>query len=370
MSTSFQENDCYDFSKLIAHSEKDDIGKETWIAPFKDLTLETDFDRVVNGWKYELIWHGGHLVRRAVFTPFAFNGYARTLKCPAKFLLTLPGNLAKGNMDYFKEDLRDKDIAIKIKHRTDAQHPEGGFNYIRGVVSPSAALISNTELLKAMQPEAEKHGMRVWKAHFRPQDFHAKLIWGGDVNIGSMQSPDNVNIGIHVSNSDVGARPLEIQMMIFRLVCTNGMIHMVDGVPLFRRKAVNMSRDELKAQIGNALHTLSIRSDHLIGKFQDARCETIKKPFAVISRISKKYNLGKSQVVGVVEEYNRGIATGEYTDNRISVVNALTKYAQQLDQNTRVKLETVAGKFLFDDEILENAVEAGKKEESLDNSGL
>jgi hypothetical protein len=370
MVTEFQDKSCYDFQKLIDHAIAEERTHETWIPKLDDVTLNTDFDRISNGWSYDLIWHGGSRVKNSIFSPFAFNQYCRRMKCPAKFMLTLPGNLAKGNLDFFKEDQRDQEISIKVAYREDINHPDGGFYYTRGIVSPSAALISNSQFLQDLKPTVEEHGMRVWKSHFRPHDFHAKMIFGKDINVGTIQNPDNVNIGVHISNSDVGARPLQVDMMLFRLVCTNGMIDMVDGVPLFRMRQVNVSRSEFRDRLQNALHTLGNRKDMLIGKFQDARNETVAKPYIVLSRICKKHALSKGQANAVKEEYNRGLATGEYDFNRISLVNAITRYAQECEQETRLKLETVAGKFLFDDEILEHAVDKVEKDEVLVNDGL
>jgi hypothetical protein len=355
MTTAFQRNECKDFDELIQFARQDDIGKETWIPRLEDVSLETDYDTVANAWRYNAVWHGAE-VKDALFSPFSFNQMCRRLKCPTKFMLSLPGAHAKSCLDYFKENDREKDVSLKTKWREDPTHEDGGFYFVRGVVSPSTALMSTTHLLEDLKPTAEEHGMRVWKAHFRPHDFHAKLIFGENINIGTIQNPDNVNLGLHVRNSEVGAGPTVIDMMLFRLVCTNGMIHMVDGESLFCMNQMNMDRADLRANLKNALHTVGTRKDTLIAQFQDAREKTVEKPYLILSRIAKKHSLGKAAAQSITEEFQRGIVTKEYAFNRISLVNAMTRYAQKLDQTSRVKLETIAGKFLFDDEILESPV--------------
>tara|TARA_Y100000590_G_scaffold419755_1_gene521771 strand:- start:3101 stop:4201 length:1101 start_codon:yes stop_codon:yes gene_type:complete len=357
MVTRFQEKDCFDFQKLKAAADQDDVGKETWIYPCKDIHLETDYDHDLGAWSYKLICgHGGERMKQAVLNSFSFRQLCRKLKSPAKYMMQLPGNISKQALDYFKGALQDTDLSLKVKWRESGNHPDGGFHYVRGIVSPSTPLIANSSLISAMTEAVDTHGMRVWKAHFRDHDFHAKLIWGDDVNIGTEANPDNVNIGIHIGNSEVGARHTEIQMMIFRLVCTNGMINMVDGLPLYRRTAFNITRDQVLAEINNALHTVENRKDTLFGQFQDARNLILPKPFLILSRVAKKYSLSKAEVVAITEEFNQGQIVGEYGSSKIDLLNAITRVAQNYEQETRVKLETVAGKFLQDEEVLENPV--------------
>ena len=357
MNTRFQEKDCFDFTKLKEAAAKDDVGKETWIYPCKDIHLETDYDRDLGAWTYKLVCgYEGGAMKHAILNSFSFKQLCRKLKSPAKYMMQLPGNISKQALDYFKNALQDTDLSLKVKWRESERHPTGGFHYVRGIVAPSTPLITNSSLISAMNDVVDKHGMRVWKAHFRDHDFHAKLIWGDDVNIGTEASPDNVNIGIHVGNSEVGARQTELQMMIFRLVCTNGMINMVDGVPLYRRKSFNITRDQVLAEVNNALHTVENRKNTLFGQFQQAREIILPKPFLVLSRVAKKYGLSKSETVAVTEEFNKGQVVGEYGSSKIDLLNAITRVAQNYEQETRVKLETIAGNFLQDEEILEEAV--------------
>jgi ABC-type phosphonate transport system ATPase subunit len=82
----------------------------------------------------------------------------------------------------------------------------------------------------------------------------------------------------------------------------------------------------------------------------------LPKPFLVLSRVAKKYGLSKAEVVAVTEEFNKGQIVGEYGSSKIDLLNAITRVAQNYEQETRVKLETIAGNFLQDEEILEEAV--------------
>ena len=351
----FTQNKCYGFEKLLTASRKDDVGKEDWLVTCKDISLETDYDQSLGCWTYELVWHGG-AVKRAKLTPFSFKQFCTKFKCPSKFMLQLPGNIAKSNIDFFKMDVKEDDLMLRVK-----KHPEG-FHYIRGMVKPSVPVINNTDLLKAIQEPVNEHEMRVWKAHFRDHDFHAKLIYGDSVNIGTIQSPDNVNIGVHVANSEVGARPLEIQVMVFRLICTNGMIHMIDGLPLFRKTSFNMTREDVELEVRNALKKVENRKEQILGAFQDAATVQIKAPYRVISAIGKQWKLSKGEVVAITDEFNRGKATGEYNWNKISILNSITKVAQQYDAETRFTLENVAGQFLADKNLIERVEVSLKKD--------
>ncbi len=351
----FVENKCYGFDKLIAASRKDDVGKEDWLVTCKDISLETDYDQNLGCWTYELVWHGAGPVKRTKLTPFSFKQFCTKFKCPSKFMLQLPGNIAKQNIDFFKMDAKEDDLLIRVK-----AHSEGFF-YARGMVKPSTPVINNSDLLKAIQEPISEHEMRVWKAHFRDHDFHAKLIYGDTVNIGSIQNPDNVNIGVHVANSEVGARPTELQVMVFRLVCTNGLIHMIDGVPLFRKTSFNMSRDDVTREIRNALQKIENHKERILGQFQDAATIEVKTPYKVISALGKQWKLSKSEIVAITDEFNKGKAIGDYSYNKISIVNSITRVAQNYDAETRFNLENIAGQFLADRAIIEKLNEAADK---------
>ncbi len=70
------------------------------------------------------------------------------------------------------------------------------------------------------------------------ESLHLRLV---DTTIGrDVWHDDRLMAGIHIANSEVGKRAVTVDALIFRLICQNGLIRLVNGRSLLRRRHVSL----------------------------------------------------------------------------------------------------------------------------------
>ena len=116
---------------------------------------------------------------------------------------------------------------------------------LRGVLTSRYTPLDNHELMDAVLPIAEDRFTVSWFA-LTEESLHLRLI---DPRLGRDVLPDDrLTVGVHVANSEVGLRSVTIDALVYRLVCTNGLIRLVKGKSLLHRRHVSIDRTDLPAR--------------------------------------------------------------------------------------------------------------------------
>lgn len=178
---------------------------------------------------------------------------------------------------------------------------------------------------------------------------------------GEVKKGDVVQLGVVVSNSEVGAGAVSIMPLIYRLVCLNGAIvndarfrqHHVGARIGADDKIVHMLSDEAIRADDNAV-LLKIRDvlratisqeflDGQIAKMQAATNERITGDVpAAVQLLAKQFAFTEAEGSGVLRHLIEG---GDIS--RYGVLNAVTRYAQDVESYDRAtELETVGGQIL------------------------
>jgi hypothetical protein len=92
----------------------------------------------------------------------------------------------------------------------------------RAIVSPRYAALDNDALLKTLEPLVDELGASIETCDLSDEHLVLKLVTPRLQ--GEVQRGDEVQAGLVVQNSEVRAGALCVQPLIYRLVCTNGLI--------------------------------------------------------------------------------------------------------------------------------------------------
>ena len=179
---------------------------------------------------------------------------------------------------------------------------------------------------------------------------------------GEVAEGDQVQAGVIISNSEIGLGSLSIQPLIYRLVCSNGMISQDHGLSRYHvgRKvagdgdnAFEVFRDETIAADDAALmmkvHDIVKACanpevfDAIVQKMRDAtEGERVQKPVEAVEVLSKSFSLNDGEKDSVLEQLIRG---GDYS--RYGMLNAVTATANTHESYDRATdLEAMGGKIL------------------------
>ena len=232
---------------------------------------------------------------------------------------------------------------------------------LRAFLSDSYRPLDNFDLCQAVLPAIADFGCRITSCEVTDRRLYIKAVnekVQADIKVG-----DAVQAGVVISNSEIGHGSLQIAPMIYRLVCSNGMISQDNKLRKYHvgSKAKGegsvweMLEDETKETTDKALWmqirdvTRSALSEALfnqqVDKMREATQQLISDPQKVpdvVEMTVKKY--------GLSEEDNRGvlghlISGGDLS--RYGLLNAVTRYSQDVeDYDKATELEELGGKIL------------------------
>jgi len=103
---------------------------------------------------------------------------------------------------------------------------------LRGILSSRYAALDNAQLLDALRPLLLDRQERLEVKDFAlsEESLHLRLV---DPQLArEVLKDDRLMVGFHVSNSEVGRHSVRVDALVWRLVCSNGLIRLVNGKSL------------------------------------------------------------------------------------------------------------------------------------------
>lgn len=177
---------------------------------------------------------------------------------------------------------------------------------------------------------------------------------------GDVLEGDTVCAGVVIGNSEVGSGSLSVQPMIFRLVCTNGMIagHVLRRYHTGRPNQVDdetyaVLTDETREADDKAL-MLTVRDTvqaavsetafnaMLVQMREAAGAPAMKDPVKGVERLAKKFDMGETEQASVLAHLIEGGDISKW-----GALNAVTRTAQDVESYDRAtELEEAGGVIL------------------------
>ena len=171
---------------------------------------------------------------------------------------------------------------------------------------------------------------------------------------------DVVRAGIVISNSEVGAGAVNVETLIWRLQCRNGMIgksllrstHVGSRVDFDDDRSYDVFQDDtmeaelrslqlrLRDVVAAALTESAFEAE--VAKLRDAAGDAIRDPDQTIENVTQRYGLPEASktplLVNMAEEHNM---------NRYGLANAITNWAKDLDdRDAQYETERIGAKLI------------------------
>jgi hypothetical protein len=233
---------------------------------------------------------------------------------------------------------------------------EGG---ARALLSDKYRPLDNYDLAEAALPVIQESGAKIESCEITERKMYLKTVFPkfeGDIKQG-----DPVQLGMVISNSEVGCGSLAIRPLIYRLVCTNGMIsedysmrkHHVGRLDTDNDiTAALFSSDTLAAD--NKAFFLKVRDliqhvltkevfEGMIVKIREAAgIKITRNPVDVVQEISTNFGMSQAESGGVLRHLVEGGDLSKW-----GLVNAVTRFSQDVDSYDRAtELESLGGKII------------------------
>ena len=270
-------------------------------------------------------------------SPWAMAQACNKLGLPTAYFKRCPHHLKDANFNYWNQN---HEVARQFS-KADVDPDEAWLlrakgGTVRGVLSPRYSRLDNKQLMDTLFPMLRHRNYKVGLIQLTGEALHLRLV---DPTIARDVLPDDrLMVGIHIANSEVGLRAVTVDALVFRLVCTNGLIRRVNHKSLLKQRHIHVKAERFDEMLESAIQDAVIVAAGFIEQMALAVKTPVPDPDKAIDHIAQMWNLPKS-TVDMVKFTLFGEAQAE---TLYGLVNALTQSAQRLNIEERVELETLA----------------------------
>lgn len=340
------------WQEVVSKVNRDAFGKS-------DATLKQS-ELMMNGVNGELLFSDGPNIvdiRRGKLTDWSSRQLFERLGIPTQYARRMPPQLLAENVNHWLNDEPDRDLLIRYRENED----QGRGSDIRAILSGRYRPYDNQPVIDAVDRCLEGANVQVEDFHLDELGFHLKMS-SPDLmeRIGTLPEggDDIITSGFYVTNSEVGARAVRIGYFVKRLICSNGLIG-TRAKDFFYQRHVGLSENAFQIGVAEGVGAAFRASQDTIANLVDARKRKVEMPSEIIRQISKANRLSQQFTDQALVAY--GIEQSISGDTDFSVIQAFTRAAQNLDPNSRVEVEMLAG-YMLDNSLVaasrKNVVEA------------
>jgi Domain of unknown function (DUF932) len=210
---------------------------------------------------------------------------------------------------------------------------------LRAVLSERYSPLDNATLMECLAPLLHSRYRVDWFG-LSDESLHLRII--DPERAREVLPNDKLSIGIHLANSEVGLRSVTVDALVYRLVCENGLIRLVKGKSLLKKRHVHLSETRFVAALEEALEGAFATAEGFLEQMRQTARQPVRDVEGTIKRLSERWNLTDATREAVKDALRREPAPLQET--LYGVVNAFTSAAQRLPDEQRYDLEVLAGR--------------------------
>ena len=251
--------------------------------------------------------------------PHAFDQLASKLQVPVTYLRRCPHHLRATNLNFWLEDL-DGDVLVRF----DGEE-------VRAVLSDRYNPLSNLDLVRTMLTTCPPETLVRWESD--PRMFAIQVL--------QPHEEQALVGGMFARNSETGHTTLELNAMVYRVICTNGLILSGGSISVVRRHTHDASKTlaEVRSTVASSWPRVGGEANRFEA-MKRIRAQPVDKVF---ERVNSDFALNEAQTTAVSTAYQfePGITL-------FDVINAYTRAgnAPALSIEERTQLQTVGGHIL------------------------
>ena len=298
----------------------DDAGKWDALVPRRSLQMQ-------NG---QLSWP--HMGEEQSLTPstWASGQLCARLGIPAPYFRKCPPDLQDAQANHWLENGPQKQDEAWLLRARDEN--------LRAVLSDRYSPLDNATLLDELRmllPDS----YRVDWFGLQDESLHLRVVDPSRTR--ELLPDDALTVGIHLVNSEVGLRSVTVDAMVYRLVCTNGLIRLVKGKSLLRQRHLHVSHHRFIGALGEAIDNALKESEGFLNQLAATTQTPVPDISDVMEKIAEKWNLSDETQERAKLALRQENASQQ--ESLYGLVNAYTSAAQRLPDSGRYDLEVLAG---------------------------
>lgn len=268
--------------------------------------------------------------RELSFSPWATGQFCNRLGIPAPYFRKCPLHLQDTQANYWlREGVQKEGEQWLLRAR---EHD------LRAVLSERYSPLDNRTLLDELHTLLPSHYRVDWFG-ISDESLHLRVV--DPARYREVLPNDALTVGIHLANSEVGFRSVTVDALVYRLVCTNGLIRLVKGKSLMRQRHLHVSPTCFVGALGEAIECALQESESFLEELQRATQTPVPHVVEVMEKIGEKWHLSEEVQQTAQKALLQEPASQQ--ESLYGLVNAYTAAAQRLPDEMRYDLEVLAG---------------------------
>lgn len=275
-------------------------------------------------------------------TDWALNQLSAAFDIPVRFARRIPADLRAQNFNhFFAKAKEDHKFLVRTYTQDDPAHGP----LIRGFMSEDYTLFDDDLFLEMVGKaigNAGDHKVLMW--YRDDKGMHLRIGMPDlETDIGRLGNgqPDRHMVGFHISNSEVGQKAVTIRPMVFRLVCTNGLMRWQADGDVFRQRHIYLRESEMQSRVSEGIVNAIKGGDKMIEDLHMIREVEVKDPMAEIRKLAESRKYTQKLTDQVVTAFHEEPGKTQY-----NVLQAFTRAARNLNGDERVEVERDASRLL------------------------
>ena len=225
-------------------------------------------------------------------------------------------------------------------------------NHIRAVLSDRYMVLDTPQILEPLQYLVDPNLFTIKSYFLSEERFQARIVLSEMLKIHG----EDLFAGVQIDSSDVGRSIVNIQFLIYKQVCTNGMVIAHSSFELFSKRHLGNSNEVYIQQFEEAFSKLPgmisqvstlVSNSNYPDKAYNLQgvdfSDPERKPLRIETFLRDRYNFSAPEVENVM----RILQSGAYPQSRWGFVNSITDAAKSYTLERRSALEKMAGHILL-----------------------
>ncbi|SFX74990.1 protein of unknown function [Thermoactinomyces sp. DSM 45891] len=313
--------------QILKGLETEDTQKEDLIISASDLTYREDgllYDRYnrINGYSLN-DWSTGQ--------------FAQRLNIPSRYFKSCPPELRSINAAHWMQKLEpDTDWMLRtMKH-----------GVVRGLMSDKYVPFDDLDILDVLNEILKKSGAEYKIEMWNRDDSgcHLRITFPDlTTSVGKLENgnPDTHLVGFHLMNSEVGKSSIRISPMVYRQICTNGLMGWRKNGDAFQQRHIHLRHNEIYTRVLEAVGQAIQLGESMINELLKAKETEVENPLAIIKKLANDNKYSQKFTNTIQDSFAR-----EQGNTAFHVVQSLTLAAQTLDTDSRTEIERTASRLL------------------------
>jgi len=231
---------------------------------------------------------------------------------------------------------------------------------LRAVLTERYSPLDNRTLLEALRKSLPPHLQVQWVA-LDDESFHLRLF---DPHLRrDVRSDDPLQAGLHIANSEVGKRSVTVDAVVYREVCSNGLVRLIKGKSILQQRHIGVAPAHFTVLLRQAMQQSLLAAQEFMAQMAAAADQPLQDMEKELKQLVTHWKLSQS----FAEQVQASLKQEDirYQQTVFGLVNAVTHAAQTLDSERRYEMEVVAGKLLERRSMYSNTTPHTRKAMSL-----